>query len=77
VDETLYLAAAVVTTAVVAMVATPDIRHLRRLDVVASLWTHRDALLTVPGTGERGGYVVGLAEGQGRWRRNAARDARR
>jgi predicted MFS family arabinose efflux permease len=36
VDETLYLAAAVVTVAVLAMVATPDIRRLRRLDVVAS-----------------------------------------
>jgi MFS family permease len=33
VDETLYLAAAVVTLAVLAMVATPDIRRLRRLDV--------------------------------------------
>jgi MFS family permease len=36
VDETLYLAAAVVTVAVLAMVATPDIRRLRRLDMVAS-----------------------------------------
>jgi MFS family permease len=32
VDQTLYLAAGIVTLAVVAMVATPDIRHLRRLD---------------------------------------------
>jgi len=32
VDETLYLAAAIVTLAVVAMVATPDIRRLRRVD---------------------------------------------
>jgi MFS family permease len=32
VDETLYLAAAIVTLAVAAMVATPDIRRLRRVD---------------------------------------------
>jgi MFS family permease len=34
VDETLYLAAAIVTVAVLAMLATPDIRRLRRLDPV-------------------------------------------
>lgn len=34
VDETLYLAAAIVTLAIVAMLATADIRNLRRLDVV-------------------------------------------
>ena len=34
VDETLYLAAAIVTLATVAMLATADIRNLRRLDVV-------------------------------------------
>jgi MFS family permease len=33
VDETLYLAAGIVTVGVLAMVATPDIRRLRRLDV--------------------------------------------
>jgi MFS family permease len=32
VDETLYLAAAIVTFAVVAMIATPDVRQLRRLE---------------------------------------------
>jgi MFS family permease len=36
VDETLYLAAGVVTTAVLAMVATPDIRHLRRIEAAPS-----------------------------------------
>jgi MFS family permease len=34
VDETLYLAVAVITVATLAMVATPDIRRLRRLDAV-------------------------------------------
>jgi hypothetical protein len=33
IDATLYSAAAIVTLAVLAMVATPDIRRLRRLDV--------------------------------------------
>jgi MFS family permease len=36
VDETLYLAAAIVVLATVAMLATPDIRHLRRLDAVGN-----------------------------------------
>jgi MFS family permease len=34
VDETLYLAAGIVTLSILAMLATPDIRHLRRLEVV-------------------------------------------
>jgi MFS family permease len=36
VDQALYLAAAVVTVAVLAMVATPDIRNLRRVEPVAA-----------------------------------------
>jgi mannose-6-phosphate isomerase-like protein (cupin superfamily) len=34
VDETLYLAAGIVTLSVVAMLATPDVRHLQRREAV-------------------------------------------
>ena len=36
VDETLYLAAGIVTTGVLAMLATPSIRHLKRVEAVPS-----------------------------------------
>ena len=36
VDETLYLAAGIVTASILAMLATPDIRHLRRVEAVPS-----------------------------------------
>jgi hypothetical protein len=36
VDETLYLAAGIVTASILAMLATPDIRHLRSVEAVPS-----------------------------------------